>query len=176
MNNYNGLTLPEVSKYVNPTIATQLSSMCVKDLHKMKIHTETPLFDFIEYVSKTFYGLEKDYASFRHRKSSQFFKRIWLYVYTSNLAMFSYNKTRYGLLIKNENIDDLLISKVTFDYFWEKLSENELPVMTETFEHYLDIVNKEGSLFTIERMYEESGIDRSWGWLEDHLKERIRKA
>lgn len=176
MNNYNGLSLPEVSKFVNPIIASQMTVMDVKSLHKMGIQVESPLFDFIEYVDKTYRGMEINYGSFRNRRSAQFFKRVWLYTHASILAMFSYNKTRYGLLIKNENIEDKLISKVTFDYFWEVLSGESLPVYSETFEHYLLIVKKEGALFAIERMYEEAGIDRSWLWLENHIKERKGKA
>ena len=102
MNNYNDLTLPMISKYVNPVIATQVTLLSVKDLHKVGIKAESPIFDFIKYVEKSYYGLKEDFASFRNRKSNQFFKRIWLYTHVSIQAMFSYNKTRYGLLIKNQ--------------------------------------------------------------------------
>lgn len=176
MNNYNGLTLPEVSKYVSPAIASKIIITDIKDLHKMKINVESPLFDFVEYVDKAYHGVKRNFKSFRKRKSNQFFKKIWLYNFVSIEAMFSYNKTRYGLLIKNENIEDKLISKVTFDYIWEVLSGDSLPVYSETFEHYLLIAKKEGAMFAIERMYEEAGIDRSWLWLENHIQERKGKA
>ena len=176
MNNYNELTLPMISKYVNPIIATQITLLSVKELHKVGIHAEGKVFDFIKYVEKSYHGLKQDFASFRNRKSNQFFKRIWLYTFVSISAMFSYNKTRYGLLIKNEKLEDNLMTKVTFDYFWEVLSKTSLPVMTETFETYLEIVKQEGALFAIERMYEITGIDRTWLWLENHIKERIGKT
>ncbi len=170
----NGLSLESVFKYIKPEIACHMTTMKTPQLHRQGILVDGSIYDFIEYIVGTFHAMEKDFANFQKRKPKHFFKKVWLYCYSTKCL--PYSKNRYEQLLKQHSLPDNALTRITFDVFREVLAiDDKVPHESMTFLNYKNIVEKEGELFAMDTLYQHAGIDRDWKPLEEHIQKRLSR-